>query len=123
MFNIDQMSRTPVYLQIIEQVETFVLKDILKPNDQIPSVRNLSVSLALNPNTVQKAYSELDRRGLIYSVPGRGCFIASDAKDIINKLRRQRLTEFENITKDLLMAGISKNELIECIESIYKKGV
>ncbi|MBR6696983.1 MAG: GntR family transcriptional regulator [Lachnospiraceae bacterium] len=123
MFNIDQMSRTPVYLQIIEQVETFVLKDILKPNNQIPSVRNLSVSLALNPNTVQKAYSELDRRGLIYSVPGRGCFIASDAKDIINKLRRQRLTEFENITKDLLMAGISKNELIECIESIYKKGV
>ncbi|MBE5963882.1 MAG: GntR family transcriptional regulator [Lachnospira sp.] len=123
MFNIDQMSRTPVYLQIIEQVETFVLKDILKPNDQIPSVRNLSVSLALNPNTVQKAYSELDRRGLIYSVPGKGCFIASEAKDIINKLRRQRLTEFENITKDLLMAGISKNELIECIESIYKKGV
>jgi len=117
------MSRTPVYLQIIEQVETFVLKDILKPNDQIPSVRNLSVSLALNPNTVQKAYSELDRRGLIYSVPGKGCFIASEAKDIINKLRRQRLTEFENITKDLLMAGISKNELIECIESIYKKGV
>ena len=67
MFQIDTMSRIPIYEQIVEQVEYFVLNGILKEGEQIPSVRNLSVQLSINPNTIQKAYFELDKREL--SVP------------------------------------------------------
>ena len=80
MFQIDSFSRVPVYEQIINQLEHFILTGILVADTQIPSVRNLSVSLSINPNTIQKAYAELDRNGIIYSVPGRGCFITKEAK-------------------------------------------
>ena len=73
MFKIDIMSRVPVYEQIIEQMEKFILTGILSAKEQVPSVRSLSVELSVNPNTIQKAYSDLDRREIIYSVPGRGC--------------------------------------------------
>ena len=79
MFSIDPMSRCPVYEQLVEQVETYVLKGLLKAGDQMPSVRNLSLTLSVNPNTVQKAYSELDIRGIIQSVPGKGGFASKDA--------------------------------------------
>lgn len=63
MFQIDTMSRIPIYEQLVEQVEYFVLNGILKEGEQIPSVRNLSVQLSINPNTIQKAYFELDQAG------------------------------------------------------------
>ena len=69
MFMIDPMSRQPVYEQIIRQMERFILSGMLAPGDQLPSVRSLSLELSINPNTIQKAYSELDVRGIIYSVP------------------------------------------------------
>ena len=61
MFQIDVMSRKPVYEQLINQMERFILTGVMHQDDQIPSVRSLSVELAVNPNTIQKAYSELDR--------------------------------------------------------------
>ena len=79
MFVIDVMSRVPVYEQIINQVEEQIMTGILKEGDKMPSVRSLSVKLSTNPNTIQKAYSELDRRQMIVTVPGRGSFISSDA--------------------------------------------
>ena len=75
MFRIDNFSRTPIYEQLIEQFERFILTGALTPGAQIPSVRSLSVQLSINPNTVQKAYSELDSRALIYSLPGKGSFV------------------------------------------------
>ena len=67
MYQVDVMSRVPVYEQIVEQTKKFILSGILTAGDQIPTVRQLSASLSLNPNTVQKAFKELDRQGLIYS--------------------------------------------------------
>ena len=75
MFVIDVMSRVPVYEQIINQVEEQIMTGILKEGDKMPSVRSLSVKLSTNPNTIQKAYSELDRRQMIVTVPGKGSFI------------------------------------------------
>ena len=72
MFVIDVMSRVPVYEQIINQVEEQIMTGILKEGDKMPSVRSLSVKLSTNPNTIQKAYSELDRRQMIVTVPGKG---------------------------------------------------
>lgn len=119
MFQIDSFSRVPVYEQIIRQVEDFVLKDILPADTQIPSVRNLSVTLSINPNTIQKAYSELDRNGIIYSVPGRGCFITKEAKEILSAQKKEKLSSLTEIIAELKLAGITKEIILETIDSVF----
>ncbi|MDO4732644.1 MAG: GntR family transcriptional regulator, partial [Bacillota bacterium] len=74
MFAIDYKSRVPLYQQIVENVEKLTLRGILLPEQQLPSVRALAMELSINPNTIAKAYAELEARGLIYSLPGRGSF-------------------------------------------------
>lgn len=120
MFRIDVMSRQPVYEQIISQIEQFVLTGILIPNSQIPSVRSLSVELSINPNTIQKAYSELDRRGIIYSVPGRGCFISENATDILSVHKRKQVSDLEKLMYELVLAGVTREEMINCIDNAFK---
>ncbi len=120
MFRIDVMSRQPVYEQIISQVEQFVLTGILIPGSQIPSVRSLSVELSINPNTIQKAYSELDRRGLIYSVPGRGCFITENAIDNLSSLKRNQIGDLEKLMYELVLAGVTREEMIKCMDNAFK---
>ena len=121
MFQIDIMSRTPVYEQIIEQLENFVLSGILNAGDKIPSVRNLSSMLSINPNTIQKAYSELDNRGIIYSVPGRGCFIHEEAKNKIMKQKQSELVMLIEKMRELKLAGISKEEILHCVNMIFEE--
>ena len=123
MIMIDLMSRVPIYEQIIEQLETFVLKGILDVGDQIPSVRSLSIQLSINPNTIQKAYSELVRTGIIDTVPGRGSFIAKEAKANLRNLQGNQLKELSNIVEKLALAGISKEEIIESIDKVYLEKV
>ena len=108
MFQIDTMSRVPIYEQIVNQLEYFVLNGILKEGEQIPSVRNLSVELSINPNTIQKAYFELDKRGIIQSVPGRGCFVTESAKNILSAKKREKITFFNFLTIDCFYVQILK---------------
>lgn len=121
MFQIDSMSRTPVYEQIINQIERFVLKGILSKNDQLPSVRSLSMELSINPNTIQKAYSELDRKGMIYSVPGKGCFVSEKAYEVLSNSNRGRLSELERFITELAYSGLDKSEIIQCVDEAYRK--
>lgn len=121
MITIDLMSRVPIYEQIIEQFETFVLKDILKVGDQIPSVRSLSIQLSINPNTIQKAYSELDRTGIIDTVPGRGSFVAKEAKTNLRNLKGNQLEELSNIVEKLALAGITKEEVVDSINKVFSE--
>ena len=119
MFSIDVMSSRPVYEQVIAQLERFILTGVLKPGDQLPSVRGLSVRLSINPNTIQKAYSELDRRGIIYPVPGRGCFISENAFPLLGEARRRELATLESLARELALAGIKKSEVMEAVEKAY----
>lgn len=119
MFQVDVMSRTPVYEQIIEQAEKFILTGILSEGDKIPSVRSLSMELSVNPNTIQKAVTELDRRGLIYSVPGKGCFVSDKAKEVLQVSRRENLEVLEGQIRELALAGVSKEEVITCVNRVY----
>lgn len=119
MFSIDPLSRCPVYEQLIDQIERYILVGLLKEGEQLPSVRNLSVSLSVNPNTIQKAYSYLDSRKVIFSVPGKGCFVSQDAKAVLGEYRRKKLTGLEETLKELKIAGITREELEELIEKIY----
>lgn len=121
MFSIDPMSRKPVYEQLIDQLEQFILTGALQAGEQIPSVRNLSVQLFVNPNTIQKAYNELDSRGLIYAVPGRGCFVAEDALERISARKRENITLLDKLVKELALAGVSKETIVKHVEAIFSQ--
>ncbi len=116
MLYIDIMSRTPVYEQIITQMEKLISAGLLKEGEQLPSVRALSLELSVNPNTIQKAYGELDAKGLIGSVPGRGCYVMPGARDILKSLATGRLQEIRALAQDLMAAGVSKEEIIRAID-------
>lgn len=118
MFRIDPLSRTPIYEQIVKQTETLVLSDLLRAGDQMPSVRSLAVTLSINPNTIQKAYIELDRRGIIQAAPGKGNYIAPDAHDRLCAKKRSQLDAFDALVRELTLAGIGQDELREHIEAI-----
>lgn len=119
MFVVDVMSRVPVYEQIIKQVEEQVLTGILKEGDKLPSVRSLSVKLSINPNTIQKAYTELDRRQLIITVPGKGSFISEKAIEVVGANSREKMTELNKIIRELASAGVTKEEIINNIEEVF----
>lgn len=119
MFIIDAMSRTPVYEQLIEQVETMVLTGVMKSGDKMPSVRSLSGELSINPNTIQKAYAELDRKGLIASVPGKGSFISENAMDIIGNDKREQTADLKDLIAEMKLAGVTKQEIMKIIEEVY----
>ncbi|MGN0299507.1 MAG: GntR family transcriptional regulator [Lachnospiraceae bacterium] len=119
MFQIDLMSRKPVYEQLVEQTERFILTGILNAGDRMPSVRSLSMTLSVNPNTVQKAISELDSRGLIQSVPGRGCFVSADAKEKLSNVKRGGLEKLPEQIKELALAGVTRLEVIDCVNQVF----
>lgn len=119
MFIIDLMSRVPVYEQIINQVEEQILIGILKAGDKMPSVRSLSMELSINPNTIQKAYTELDRKQLIVTVPGKGAFVSDKANQVILSDSRDKLMELGNIVRQMYLAGIGKEEIIDIVNKVY----
>ncbi|MGN0378182.1 MAG: GntR family transcriptional regulator [Butyrivibrio sp.] len=119
MYQINPMSREPVYEQIINQTERFILTGVLSAGDRMPSVRNLSVELSVNPNTIQKAFSELDRRGLIFSVPGRGSFVSEKAREALLVSRRDNIPQIRKKLNELKLAGIRKEEVIEIVNEVY----
>lgn len=121
MFTIDVMSRVPVYEQLIKQVEDQVLKGIMKEGDKMPSVRSLSMELSTNPNTIQKAYMELDRRGILVSVLGKGSFISAEALKIVGNQSKEKLSDLKEIVRKLAYAGVSKSEITDMIEEVYKR--
>ncbi len=123
MFVIDVMSRVPVYEQVINQVEEKVLKKLLLPGAKMPSVRGLSMELAINPNTIQKAYTELERRGVIITVPGKGAFIAEDGVEKARVLATDKLSDFKETVAGLLLAGVSRKDLINIVNECYKNDI
>lgn len=91
MLDIDYRDSRPIYEQVADSFERMAVCGALAPDEQLPSVRQLAMELSINPNTIQKAYSELERRGVVYSVKGRGNFIAGDGAS----LRQKRLGELQ----------------------------
>ncbi|MDD6278371.1 MAG: GntR family transcriptional regulator [Ruminococcus sp.] len=122
MFSIDLTSRVPIYEQIYKKIIELIIKGTLHENDQIPSVRNLAKDTGVNPNTVAKAYQELERNGIIYSLQGRGSFIARPDPKIFNSAV---LADFDRAVHDALGRGITAEALktrIDDINDNEKKG-
>lgn len=89
MVNIDYRDPRPIYEQVVDGIEALALRGAIAADSQMPSVRQLAMELSINPNTIQRAYSELEKRGVLYSAKGRGNFVSGE----VETLRRRKLTE------------------------------
>ena len=119
---VDLRSRTPIFEQIISSVRELVILGIMQPDEPLPSVRSLASELAINPNTIQKAYAELERQGVIYSLSGRGNFVASDIGELCKAHRKALL---ENAVKAALEAaghGVDCEEIVAAVKNALEGG-
>lgn len=117
MFSIDLTSRIPIYEQIYENIINLIVKGRLAENDQLPSVRAFAKDAGVNPNTVAKAYQELERTGIIYSVPGRGSFISKPDSSVF---QGAALNDFDNAVGSCADRGIESRVLAERLDTIYR---
>lgn len=121
MFQLDFKDRRPIYEQIKEKMKFLIIGGAMKEGEKIPSVRELAVSMAINPNTIQKAYKELESEGYIYSVTAKGYFVTPRASTDVGK-NAELLAKFSDTVRELMYLGKTKNELSDIINSIYKGG-
>lgn len=109
---LDLQDPRPIYEQITDMYRMLILKGAMKPDEPMPSVRKLAMELSTNPNTVQKAYTELEREGYIYSVKGRGNFVRANP-DLREKKRKELKERLDAIFKEASDIGISREELLK----------
>lgn len=114
---VDLRSRTPIFEQIIASVRDLVIRGLLKPDENLPSVRALASELAINPNTIQKAYAELERQGVIYSLSGRGNFVASDISSIVCTHRSELLEKLKADIISAKNAGVTEEEMLSIVKN------
>lgn len=119
MLMIDKLSSKPVYEQIIEGIEKNILLGIYPLGGLLPSLRELSVTLSINPNTIQKSYTELTRRGVIKPSPGSGCYVSLEAKEIIRKKAMEKLENIRALSEELRLAGVAKEEILATVSAVY----
>ena len=116
---LDYHSRTPIYEQIKEQIVLDISRGVLKKDDQLPSLRQLSAQLSININTVKRALSELEAQGVIYSVAGKGIFISGNAESQ-NIYLEQSLDEVKNALISAKQMGASEEKITAILKEIYK---
>ncbi|MDK2799991.1 MAG: GntR family transcriptional regulator [Clostridiales bacterium] len=121
MLQLDYRDRRPLYEQIKEKMKELIINGILKQDERIPSVRELAQLLTINPNTIQKAYKDLEVEGFIYSIRGRGSFVAP-LNDVINQTRLNELTkDLEKLIAEMMYVGLTKEQIISSVDRIYKE--
>jgi len=121
MIQIDYQDKRPLNEQVIEKLQNLIVRGILEADTKLPSVRNLAIELSINPNTIQRAYAELERTGFIYTVKGRGNYVAANRIWMVNE-KENILKDFKKIVKKIKELGISKEEMITSAVEFFGKG-
>ncbi|RWZ52202.1 GntR family transcriptional regulator [Halobacillus fulvus] len=111
MFELDVRSRKPIYEQLVEKLKKLIINDVLKEDEKLPSVRELAQQLTINPNTIQKAYRELEAQGYIYSLKGKGSFVhpveKSENEEGLKKVRE----ELKQLFAEAIYLGMTTEEI------------
>jgi GntR family transcriptional regulator len=116
-FEISTSGREPIYRQIASQVREAVARGRLALGDRLPSVRELSKSLVVNPNTIARAYTDLEREGVLNSRPGLGMFVAAPGSDLTKTVRKKRLIErIDNLLTEAVHLDFTRGETEELID-------
>ena len=122
MITIDYKDRRPLYQQLMEKIEELALGGLIKADEQLPSVRSLAVELAINPNTIQRAYGELEKKGIVYSVPGRGSFLAASQEALLSKSRDVIWRDLIKIIEKAKNCGVDRELFLAKAAKLYDEG-
>lgn len=121
MILLDYRDKRPIYEQVVEKLEHLIAGGALTENEKMPSVRSLGMELTVNPNTIQRAYNQLEQEGYLYTVAGRGNFVAPE-KEWREGRMKKLLEEWTLTTQKTVEAGIPKERLMQELERIYGEG-
>lgn len=122
LITVDLRDRKQLYEQLVDNIKNLILIGELKADDKLPSVRSLARELGINPNTIQKAYSELERCGVILTLPGRGSIVIAQV-DELKREQLETLTEtFLQLANEAKTAGITEEEFLTAAKTAYKGG-
>jgi GntR family transcriptional regulator len=120
VITVDTRDRKPIYEQLTENIRRLVLQGVLQPHEQLPSVRALAVELAINPNTIQKAYAELERQGITYSLPGRGSFVSDNVTELSRAQLAQTADALRAAMKAAKDAGMTREEALALLSEVWE---
>lgn len=121
MFQLDFRDHRPIYEQIKEKLKELIISGALSEGEKIPSVRELASSLAINPNTIQKAYKDLEGDGYIYSVRAKGSFVAPRSHMAQDNKKEELFSSLEELVREMAFLKINSDEIIKKINDIYKE--
>lgn len=120
IITLDYHSRLPIYQQIINEIERYIVLGILKPQEQIPSIRDLASTLGINPNTVKKAYSELEKNGVIITISTKGTFINDNISFLTDRKINNYFNIIENSINELSKLGIDNERIVKQLKEYIK---
>lgn len=112
----------PIYEQLVEKIKELIVNKVMKDDEQLPSVRELAQELTVNPNTIQKAYRELERLGYIYSVQGKGSFVMPTVKMENSRQKEELLEQLKKVIAELLYLGATIEEIREIVKQTGNGG-
>ena len=115
MISLNYRDSRPIYEQIKDGLRKLIVTGALLPDEKLPSVRSLAQQLSINPNTIQRAYADLETEGYIYSVPGKGSFAAGH-KDADAARREELLAKTRELLAELRELGVSEDELLTLVK-------
>nr|WP_263323609.1 GntR family transcriptional regulator [Neobacillus sp. Marseille-Q6967] len=118
MFELDMRSRKPIYEQLVDKMKELIMNEVIKPDEQLPSVRTLATQLTINPNTIQKAYRELETQGFIYSIKGKGNFVNPSTQIKDREKIETVKKELEKLIVEALYLGVKAEELVKLVHDL-----
>ena len=118
MINLDYKDTRPIYEQVVDRIQKLILSGVLEPDSKMPSVRSLAMELSINPNTIQRAYAELERLGFIYTIRGRGNFVAYN-EDLTSMKKEEICKKIGALMQEAKESGISYEEILAWIREHY----
>ena len=121
MLTLNYRDSKPIYEQVKDGFRKLILSGTLSTSEQLPSVRELAAQLAINPNTIQRAYRELEADGFIYSIPGKGSFTAA-LSDVSDRRKAELFQFFDETAAELLRLGISQEALVNRSQTLPEGG-
>ena len=121
MFQLDFGDHRPIYEQIKDKIKDLIIRGVLKEGEKIPSVREMAASLAINPNTIQKAYKDLENEGYIYSLRAKGSFVAPQSEAAREDKKKKLYEQLSETVKEMAFLKISLDEITENVKKTYKE--
>jgi GntR family transcriptional regulator len=122
MIALDYRDKRPIYEQVADKLSHLIVCGVLSSNTKMPSVRALALELSVNPNTVQRAYAQLEQDGYLYTVMGRGNYV-TDAKEWKASKQRSILDALEGMLREARLAGIAEDEIKVLADRVYGEGI